>query len=215
MRALSVGTSAAVDIQMITSFIRGLFGLVWVPMVSYWGRAPVLFWTEVIGFFFTLGIALSNDYSTFYAMRVLSAMFLTAAQTISLAFLKDMFFFHERARKIGLWAVLYIASPYLGPQLASFVVGKTGDWHHPYWMGTGCVGIQLILVVLFIDETWYNRDVPSHEQPARSQTFSARMSRLLGIWQVKQHEYFPTFLDAYRSLAFVILQPHFALIAFS
>jgi MFS family permease len=176
----------------------------------------VLFWTEVIGFLFTMGTALSKDYKTFFAMRVLSAMFLTAAQTTSLAFLKDIFFFHERARKIGLWAVVYIASPYLGPQLGSFVVGKTGNWHDSYWMALGCVGIQLILVVCFIDETWFNRSIASHDQPERPLTFSGRMSRLLGIWQIQNHRrYFSTVVEAYGALFWVIIQPHFALIALS
>lgn len=176
----------------------------------------MLFWTEIIGFFFTMGTALSKDYSTFFAMRVLSGIFLTSAQTISLAYLKDIFFFHERARKIGLWAALYIASPYLGPQLGSFVVGKTGNWHDTYWMATGCVGIQLILVACFIDETWFNRSVPSHEQPQRPQTWYGRMTRLTGLWQIRHHKaYFSTVAATYRSLIFVILQPHFTLIAVS
>jgi len=175
-----------------------------------------LFWTEVIGFLFTMGTALSKDYSTFYAMRVVSGMFLTAAQTISLAFLKNIFFFHERARKIGLWAALYIASPYLGPQLGSFVVGKPGDWHDTYWVATGCVAIQIILVVLFIDETYFNRTVPNHDQPERAQTLAARMSRLVGAWQLKHNRgYFRTFFDTYRSLVLVILQPFFTLIVLS
>ncbi|KAI1621291.1 major facilitator superfamily domain-containing protein [Exophiala viscosa] len=198
----------------ITVLLLGISGLIWVPMSSYWDRAPVLFWTEVIGFFFTVGTALCNTYETFFAMRVLSAIFLTASQTVSLALLKDIFFFHERARKIGLWAALYTASPYLGPQLGSFVVGKTLDWHNVYWMAAGCVAIQLLLLVLFLDETWYNRTLHSHEQPHRSQTTFGRLGRLTGAWQIQHHKrYFSTVSATYRELLFVILQPHFTLIA--
>lgn len=185
-------------------------------MVSYWGRAPVLFWTEVLGFCFTLGSALSKDYATFFVMRCFSAAFLTAAQTISIAFLKDMFFFHERARKIGLWACLYICSPYIGPMFGNFVVGKTHKWEDAYWMCVGVVGIQLIMVVLFLDETWFNRAIPSHDQPERSQTFWGRMSRLVGIWQIQNHKgYFKSVKGAYNSLGLVIIQPNFALITLS
>jgi MFS family permease len=101
---------------------RGLGGLIWVPMTSFWGRAPVLFWTAVIGMLFGIGAAVSKDFSTFHAMRACTGLFITAAQTISIAFIKDVFFFYERARKIGLWACLYIASPYTGPCFANFVV---------------------------------------------------------------------------------------------
>ncbi|KAH9204534.1 major facilitator superfamily domain-containing protein [Leptodontidium sp. 2 PMI_412] len=199
----------------IVVLLLGLFGLVWVPMTTYWGRAPVLFWTEVLGFAFTLGTALSKDYNTFFAMRALSAVFLTAAQTISIAFLKDMFFFHERTRKIGLWACLYICSPYIGPMLGNFVVGKTHNWHDPYWMCVGVIGLQIVLVILFVDETWFNREIPSQQQPPRPQNFGARMMRVLGFWQIANQSYFPSLKDAYRSLIVIILQPHFALICIS
>lgn len=185
-------------------------------MASYWGRAPVLFWTEVGAFCFTLGTALSPNYETFFAMRALSAVFLTASQTVALAFLKDMFFFHERARKIGLWACVYICSPYIGPLLGNFVVGKTHKWEDAYWMGTGVVAIQVILVVFFIDETWFNRTVSSAYQPPRSQSFGARMMRVTGLWQIGQDKsYFTSFKSAYHALIVIILQPHFALVCIS
>ncbi|KAL5313143.1 hypothetical protein ACEPPN_018876 [Leptodophora sp. 'Broadleaf-Isolate-01'] len=200
----------------IVVLLLGLFGVVWVPMASYWGRAPVLFWTEVGAFCFTLGTALSPNYETFFAMRALSAVFLTASQTVALAFLKDMFFFHERARKIGLWACVYICSPYIGPLLGNFVVGKTHKWEDAYWMGTGVVAIQVILVVFFIDETWFNRTVSSAYQPPRSQSFGARMMRVTGLWQIGQDKsYFTSFKSAYHALIVIILQPHFALVCIS
>ncbi|KAH7085784.1 major facilitator superfamily domain-containing protein [Paraphoma chrysanthemicola] len=199
----------------ISALILGICGLIWVPMSSYWGRAPVLFWTTVIGFAFTLATPFAQDFPTFFVMRSFVAAFQTAAQTISLAFLKDIFYFHERARKIGLWACLYICSPYLGPMLGNFVVGKTQNWQDPYWMCVGVAGIQIILNFLFVDETWFNRDLPTASQPDRPQTFWGRMSRLTGIWQIQNHSYFLTFLDTYKAMLYVILQPHFALISLS
>ncbi|KAF2851658.1 MFS general substrate transporter [Plenodomus tracheiphilus IPT5] len=206
------------DVNRPTGFVTlilGLCGLIWVPMSSYWGRAPVIFWTSIIGFAFTLGTPLCKEYSDFFVIRCFGAAFLTGAQTVSLAFLKDMFYFHERARKIGLWACLYICSPYIGPMLGNFVVGKTHKWQDPYWMCVGVAGLQLILNFLFIDETWFNRKVPTASQPARPQTFQGRMFRLTGIWQLQNHSYFSTFLDTYKSLVYIILQPHFGLMALS
>jgi hypothetical protein len=71
---------------------RGLGGLIWVPMTSFWGRAPVLFWTAVIGMLFGIGAAVSKDFSTFHAMRACTGLFITAAQTISIAFIKGRIF---------------------------------------------------------------------------------------------------------------------------
>ncbi|CAG9997091.1 unnamed protein product [Clonostachys byssicola] len=180
------------DPNAIAVLLNGIGGLIWVPVSSIWGRGPVLFWTTVFGFGFQIGSACSTEYETYYAMRVVSALFLTSGQVISIAFLKDIFFFHERARKIGLWAVLYIASPYLGPCLANFIIAATHHWPHVYWMCSGCAGIQLLLVLAFADETWYNRDVPDSQQPARPGGLG-RLWRLTGVWGFRHHSsYFPS-----------------------
>lgn len=196
----------------LTDSISGIGGLIWVPVSSIWGRAPVLFWTTVCGFGFQLGSAASTEYHTYFAMRVVSALFLTSGQVISIAFLKDIFFFHERARKVGLWAVLYIASPYLGPCLGNFVVGSTNHWPDVYWMCSGCAGLQLLLVLAFVDETWFNREVPDSKQPSRSGGIG-RLMRLLGIWQIRHHnEYFPTAISVCKRFFLTIAKPAFFLI---
>ncbi|KAI7781835.1 hypothetical protein LA080_014325 [Diaporthe eres] len=110
--------------------MMALGGLIWVPMTSIIGRAPTLFWTNLLGFLFSIGTAASPNFRTFYAMRALTGFFITSGQTISIAFIRDIFFFHERARKIGLWALLYIASPFWGPMIGNFVVGGTKSWQN-------------------------------------------------------------------------------------
>uniref|UniRef100_A0A8H7TM73 Major facilitator superfamily (MFS) profile domain-containing protein n=1 Tax=Bionectria ochroleuca TaxID=29856 RepID=A0A8H7TM73_BIOOC len=122
------------DPNAIAVLLNGIGGLIWVPVSSIWGRGPVLFWTTVFGFGFQIGSACSTEYETYYAMRVVSALFLTSGQVISIAFLKDIFFFHERARKIGLWAVLYIASPILDPVSPISSLRRRTTGH----MSTGC-----------------------------------------------------------------------------
>ncbi|KAK3115288.1 hypothetical protein LTR53_005511 [Teratosphaeriaceae sp. CCFEE 6253] len=193
--------------------MMGLGGLLWVPMTRYWGRAPTLFWATFIGFLFSLGSALAPTWPTFYAMRAVMGWFLTAPQTISIAFLKDCFFFHERAGKIGLWSMLYIASPYIGPCFANFIVGRTGDWRAVFWLNTGVVALQLCFIVLFIDETWFDRERPSSEHPLRPQGFMHRILRLLGTWQIKHHSaYFDNVFSSYKCFASVLTKPALVLI---
>ena len=115
-------------------FSRGIGGLFWIPMIYFWGRAPVLFWTTVAGTFFTLGCCLTTSFTTFYGLRALMGFTLTAAQTIGLSYIKDMFFFHEHARKIGLWAGLFLLSPYCGPLFGNFIIAGTGSWRNVFWL---------------------------------------------------------------------------------
>lgn len=176
----------------------------------------MFFWSTVIGFAFALGTCLTRDRITMLALRFIMGLFTTSAQTVSVGVLKDIFFFHESARKIGLWAVLYIASPYLGPCLGNFVLGGTGYWPDVMWLTSGITALQIVFIVLFLDESWYNRDWPTTAQPPRPNTFLARMSRITGLWSIKYHDlYFPTIKTAFSRFAFLITRPAFFLIFFS
>ncbi|KAJ4988555.1 MFS-type transporter [Stagonosporopsis vannaccii] len=182
--------------------MMGIGGLLWIPMISFWGRAPVLFWTCVCGTLLTLGATLSRDFETHYAMRATMGLFLTAPQTIAIAYIKDIFFFHEHARKIGLWASLYISSPYIGPLLANFVVDATGNWRHVFWMCFGVCCVQLVLILFFLDESYYNRTVSV--QPNRG----TRILRVIGVWQMRNHSgYFYSVIDAFTRLLSTVTRP--------
>lgn len=171
-------------------------------MISFWGRAPVLFWTCLCGTLLTLGATLSPTFEVHYAMRATMGFFVTAPQTISIAYIKDIFFFHEHARKIGLWGCLYISSPYIGPLFANFIVDATGNWRHVFWLCFAICCLQLVLIVLFLDESYYNRTVAS--QPAHGR----RILRVVGFWQLGIHNgYFYSLKAAVARLLATVTQP--------
>lgn len=153
---------------------------------------------------FTLGCALSPSFRIYYSMRVLMGFTLTAGQTIGLAFIQDMFFFHEHAKKIGIWTSMFIVSPYCGPLFASFIIDKTGSWRNVFWMmyGLGCA--STLLIIFFIDESWYRRDIAPELQPPRGR----RWMRVLGVWQIQNHNgYFLSIGTSCRRLAYVLFKP--------
>lgn len=43
-------------------------------------------------------------FKSFMAARILNGFFSTVTQAGGMMFIQDMFFFHERARKINIWA---------------------------------------------------------------------------------------------------------------
>ncbi|KAK6341494.1 hypothetical protein TWF696_008567 [Orbilia brochopaga] len=178
-------------------------GVFWIPFIYWWGRAPVLFWTTLAGTFFTLGCCLTHDFQVFYGMRAMMGLTLTACQTIGLSFIKDMFYFHEHARKIGLWAALFLVSPYLAPQLGNFIIYGTGEWRPVFWMVFGVCCFDLVLIVLFADETWYVRN--GSEKPPRGN----RLLRVTGVWQIQYHKelQFVSFGPSWARMVKVLLRP--------
>ncbi len=184
--------------------ISGVGGVFWIPLIYFWGRAPVLFWIIFTGMLFTLGCALVETFDGYYGLRALQGFTLAGGQSIGLAFIKDMFFFHQQARKIGIWTTIFLACPYVGPMFGYFIVAKTDNWRIIFWMTFALCWMVLIAILLFADETYYRRDIPRELQPKRGN----RMMRLLGIWQIRVHRgYFMSVWNSYKRMALLFVKP--------
>jgi len=55
------------------------------------------------------------------------------------------FFFHEHARKIGIWAWAFVISPYLGPFLSA-IISNYKPWRTSFWIDFLIVGLALAFV---------------------------------------------------------------------
>jgi MFS family permease len=148
-----------------------------------------------------MGCAVAPNFTTFYALRALMGLFLTSGQVIGLSFIKDMFFFHQHARKIGIWATLFVLAPYLAPLFGNFIIAGTGDWRLIFWVVFAICMVDLTLIVLFADESWYRRDIPISDQPDRG----VRLMRLVGIWQIKHHKAYFLTIGASLTRLFAVL----------
>ncbi|KAF5648094.1 endo-1 3-beta-glucanase [Fusarium sp. NRRL 52700] len=103
---------------------------------------------------------------------------------------------------------MYITSPYWGPLLANFVIGETYQWQDAFWLGVSVNGISLLLILTFLGETVYSRDLPSSAQPARGQGFFSWFIRLTGLWQMKHHSgYFESIFYAYKRVLLILSKP--------
>lgn len=164
-------------------------GIFWIIISTWWGRGPALFWSTLSGCAFTIACTVTHNYSVYYAFRVLMGFSFCAFQIVGLACIKDMFYFHEHARKIGIWTYGVFLTPYLGPMFSNFIIAGThGRWRVAFWLVFAVGALDMILIMLISDETYYDRTIPPEKQPARPKTFKGRMSRLLGIWQIQNHD---------------------------
>jgi MFS family permease len=106
------------------------------------------------------------------------------------------------SRKINVWSAFITVSPYLGPLLAAFMITKL-SWRWPFWIYTIETGLCLIGIILFLDETYYDRRIPIDKQPPRQ----SRLLRLVGIEQYRSRHLRNTFLQAIIRPVKVILKP--------
>jgi MFS family permease len=85
-------------------FMLGVGGIVVVILSAYFGRLPVMFYFIALAVATIAWCAGAMTFESFMAARILNGFFSTIAQVSGLIFIQDLFFFHERARKINIWA---------------------------------------------------------------------------------------------------------------
>ncbi|KAI1273942.1 major facilitator superfamily domain-containing protein [Xylaria sp. FL0933] len=188
--------------QVGNVFMLGAGGIFVVAFSAYFGRLPVMFYFLVIALTTAAWCAAATNFESFETARILNGFFSTVAQVNGLIFIQDMFFFHERARKINLWASFFVLSPYLGPLLAAFQIA-TKPWPTPFWVYTAETALALVLTVFFVEETYYDRRIVQSAQPDRGN----RITSLLGIAQWKSRGRRNAFLQAWMRPIRAISKP--------
>lgn len=215
---------------------------------AYFGRYPVMFFFLVVATATAAWCAAAKSYGSFMAARVLNGAFSTVTQGGGMMFIQDMFFFHERAKKINIWACVtltfhpcvdrplpftpmarklgskphdrtpfrrnmltstvanssfFVMSPYIGPLIGAFQTIRH-PWPTPFWTCTAATALVLVLTVLFVDETYYDRHIPPAQQPPLG---SRVPGRLLGIPQFRSRHLRNSFGQACFRVVKVLLQP--------
>jgi hypothetical protein len=188
--------------QVGNVFMLGAGGVFVVALSAYFGRLPVMFWYLVVAFATAAWCAGAKTFESFMAARILNGFFSTVAQGGGLMFIQDMFFFHERARKINIWAAFIILSPYFGPLFAAFII-TTEPWPIAFWVYTAETGLCLILTMLFVKETYYDRRIPADQQPSTGN----RITSMTGIAQWRSRSLRNTFGQAAMRPVKVLLKP--------
>ena len=83
--------------------------------------------------------------------------------------------------------------------VASFIIWKS-TWEWAFWIATILWGVAIILIVSFMDETYYDRKIPQDQQPKRK----SRLLRVIGVEQWKSRHQRNTFVQAIMRPAIVI-----------
>lgn len=80
-------------------------------------------------------------------------------------------------------------------------------WPVPFWVYVAETGLVLILTILFVEETFYDRRITKAELPLRG----SRVGRLLGIAQYKTRHLRNSFAEACMRTVKVVVKPTVAI----
>ncbi|KAK0495907.1 major facilitator superfamily domain-containing protein [Armillaria luteobubalina] len=187
-------------------FLLGWGGIFAVLLIRRYGRLPVLFWSQVLALGFLVGCTFAPNLATFAGMRCLTAFFGTAPQVAGLYIVTDLYPFHLQARKLNFWTMGFIVSPFISPFAFGFLVARQ-SWRWAY--GIGCIysAVVCILIVLFLDETMYDRTVKPIPEPTTT-GLRYRIETLLGVTGIKMARYRVPWTESILSPINVVWRPH-------
>ncbi|KAJ7187288.1 MFS general substrate transporter [Mycena filopes] len=192
-------------------FLLGWGGFAAVILTRRWGRLPVLFWSQLLAFGFLLGCIFAPNLNTFSAMRCIAAFFSTAPQITGLYTVADMYPFHLQARKLSLWTMGFIISPFVSPFFLGFMVAHT-DYRWAYGVGAFYSLVVLLMIAFLGEETYDVRPHPAPDPPRPTVGLRYRVETLLGATGFKMTRYRPSWYECTISPLRVLWRPHSLLI---
>ncbi|KAF8438828.1 MFS general substrate transporter [Boletus edulis BED1] len=208
--ARQYGTTTGV-INNLTSnwsiFLLGWGGIFYVMLMRRFGRLPVLFWSQLFSLAFLIGATFAPNLPTFAAMRCLTAFFGTCPQVTGLFVVTDIYPFHLQARKLNVWTAGFIMSPFISPFLFGFLVARV-NWRWSYGIGCMYSAIVLTLIVLFLEETLYDRGKNRPVLPTSS-GLRYRFETLIGMTGYKLAKYRASWRVVIMACLEVVWRPQF------
>jgi MFS family permease len=91
-----------------------LASLFWIPLSYRIGRRPVLLSGNLIALVSAIGVARSESYAQALACRMLMGLGGSVGLCIGPAAISDMFFLHEKGKRMGVNSILLVTAPYVG-----------------------------------------------------------------------------------------------------
>ncbi|EJF58944.1 MFS general substrate transporter [Dichomitus squalens LYAD-421 SS1] len=193
-------------------FLLGWGGIFAVMLMRRFGRLPILFWSQILSLGWLVGCTFAPNLNTFTAMRCLNGFFATCPQVTGLYIVTDLFPFHLQARKLNIWTMGFIISPFLSPFMMGFIVARI-NWRWTYGIGAIYGTFVIFMIVFFGEETMYDRKLPNpHPIPRPQSRLRYRIETLLGITGARMAKYRDSWRQAVFSILNVVWRPHLLMI---
>lgn len=130
----------------LTSLIIAILGgapLFWRPLCNKYGRRPIFLLSLICSLIGNVGCAKSPSYGTMGLCRAITAFFISPAGAIGSAVVAETFFKKDRARYMGVWALMITLGVPAAPFLFGFVALRVG-YRWIYWI-LACVEYPLFI----------------------------------------------------------------------
>jgi hypothetical protein len=135
--------------------MNGLGALVAAPISEVFGRNPTYIPSMILFMLFNMGAGLAQTVVQRIVCRGLAGLFGSAPAVLAAASLVDIWSRIERVYMFPLFSIITFTGPLVGPTPGAFVVQfKWESWRWVDWITITFGGIVLVLLVLFLPETY-------------------------------------------------------------
>lgn len=154
----------------------GLGCLLFLPLSLQYGKRPVYLFSSFACCLISVWQPYAGKNGTWIASKVLQGFFASAVEALPEVSVSDVFFEHERATWMGVYAIALFSSNYLAPMIAGFVNDTIG-WRWVIYLSCIWNAVAFVFLSLFLEETNYERQLPEVRDPDPSNLLIAEESK--------------------------------------
>ncbi|GAD92328.1 MFS transporter, putative [Paecilomyces variotii No. 5] len=134
----------------------GLGSVIMSPTAILYGKRPVYLLGITLFIISAVWCALSPNYASLVVARVFQGIAVSPVECLPSATIAEIFFLHERAYRVGIYTLLLLGGKNLVPLVSAAIIQSLG-WRWVFWIVAIIVGFFLILLFLFVPETFWDR----------------------------------------------------------
>ena len=153
----SVELSYTITAAVAGHFIGPIF---FTPLARIIGRSSLIFWcllATIICQVWGAKMTHENDYTPFLLSRVFAGIFASVPLIFGPAYTIDMFFLHQRGKAFVFYELSVLGGISATPTIGGFIV-QSNPWPYTLWWTIGPLGIAMVLVFFFLEETGFRRN---------------------------------------------------------
>lgn len=128
--------------------------LFFIPLVHKYGRRPIYILSALAQFPSAVWNACLHTAGEFIAVNLLAGLGGAISEAIVMITIVDLFFIHQHARMNGIFVFMQTMGTTGGPIAAGYIIVSQG-WRWIWWWTAILLGLQLVAVVLFFEESKY------------------------------------------------------------
>lgn len=157
----------------LAGWVAGPFLII--PLCAVVGRGSVVFWS-LVGIFVTqiwgAEMTGADDFVPFTISRLFCGLFGGIPAILGSGYIIDIFFLHQRGKAFAVFEVLIIFAVVGGGTLSGFVA-ETQPWNYVFWWTLGPAGAAMVCVLLFVEDTTYDRQSSAAGRPSLPKSWLA------------------------------------------